>query len=124
MKRLVSFFEIPAGDFQRAVKFYETVLNVKLAVYECETEKMAFFPEEDGKPTGAISYTYDGGFTPSDRGVLISLYVDNMEATLQRVVENGGVITREKTAILEDGAGYFSTIKDSEGNIMGFYSES
>ena len=41
MKKLIAFFEIPATDFRRAVDFYETVLNMKLPVFECEQEKMA-----------------------------------------------------------------------------------
>ena len=45
MKKLISFFEIPASDFVRAVKFYETVLSLKLDVMECDAEKMAFFPD-------------------------------------------------------------------------------
>lgn len=49
MKQLVNFFEIPSADFTRAVKFYEAVFNLKLSVCECETEKMAFFPDEDSK---------------------------------------------------------------------------
>ncbi len=52
MKKLVSFFEIPTADFGRAVKFYETVLNLELSVMECESEKMAFFPDEDGLAPG------------------------------------------------------------------------
>ena len=38
MKKLIAFFEIPATDFRRAVDFYETVLNMKLPVFECEQE--------------------------------------------------------------------------------------
>lgn len=40
---LIAFFKIPAADFRRAVDFYETILNVKLNVFERETEKMACF---------------------------------------------------------------------------------
>ena len=46
MKKLIAFFEIPATDFRRAVDFYETVLGVQLPTFECETEKMAHFPED------------------------------------------------------------------------------
>lgn len=46
MKKLIAFFEIPATDFRRAVDFYETVLNMKLPVFECEQEKMACFTED------------------------------------------------------------------------------
>ena len=47
MKKLIAFFEIPATDFCRAVDFYETVLGVQLPTFECETEKMACFTEEE-----------------------------------------------------------------------------
>ena len=42
MEKFIAFFEIPAADFHRAVGFYETVLDIKLAVSEYEEEKMAW----------------------------------------------------------------------------------
>lgn len=121
MKKLVAFFEIPAADFGRAVKFYESVLNFKLPVMDCETEKMAFFPEEDGQCPGAISHAL--GFNPSQEGVLVSLQVDNMEETISRIESAGGKIVRKKTKIEADGRGYFSIFTDSEGNNIGLYSD-
>lgn len=121
MKKLVSFFEIPATDFSRAVSFYETVLNLKLGVFECDEEKMAFFPEEDGEMTGAVSYAPD--FLPSDKGVLIHFRVEDMEAALERVCRNGGAVVRPKTKIEAENCGYFSLFTDSEGNRLGLYSD-
>lgn len=121
MKRLVAFFEIPAADFRRAVKFYETILGVTLAVCECEQEKMAFFPEEDGLAPGAISFAE--GFKPAGGGVLVSLNVEDLEATLQRVQQNGGVVTTPKTKIEAGCRGYFAVFKDSEGNSVGLYAD-
>ena len=46
MEKFIAFFEIPAADFHRAVGFYETVLDIKLAVSEYEEEKMACFMEQ------------------------------------------------------------------------------
>ena len=44
MKNLVKLIEIPVTDFNRAVKFYEAIMAIKLTVCDsCETEKMAFF---------------------------------------------------------------------------------
>lgn len=83
MKNLAAFFEIPAADFCRAVKFYETVLDCKLSVRESQTEKMAFFPEGSGKCPGAISFAT--GFKPSKDGVLISLSVVNIEEIISRI---------------------------------------
>ena len=120
MKNLVAFFEIPAENFERAVKFYETVLGVQLsAVCDCETEKMAFFPE-NGLP-GAVSWTKD--FCPSKDGVLIHFQVDDMENVMDTIEKNGGKIVRQKTKIEADGWGYFALFIDSEGNRVGLYSD-
>lgn len=121
MKKLIEFFEIPAADFDRAVKFYESVLGLKLNAIDCGYEKMAFFPEESGKYPGAISYASD--FKPSDNGVLISLSVENMETTLSNIQKNGGRVVRSKTKIEAEGRGYFSVFIDSEGNKVGLYSD-
>ena len=40
MNNLIAFFEIPTVDFYRAINFYETILGLKLSVFECETEKI------------------------------------------------------------------------------------
>ena len=121
IKNLVAFFEIPAVDFGRAVKFYEEVFGLKLNAMECETEKMAFFPEEGGKCPGAISWAT--GFIPSVQGVLISLRVENMESTLAIIGKRGGKVVLPKTKIEAEGMGYFSVFTDCEGNRVGLYSD-
>lgn len=121
MEKLIAFFEIPAADFCRAVKFYNHVFQIDMAVFECEQEKMAFFPEEEGKFPGAISWAKD--FQPSDAGILISLRVDSMEEACARIQAAGGSIVRPKTKIEADGLGYFAIFADSEGNHVGLYSD-
>ena len=64
MSKLVSFFEIPAADFDRAVKFYENLFGVKLEVLDCGHEMMAFFPKEDGVCPGAVSWSSQFDFSP------------------------------------------------------------
>lgn len=120
MKKLIAFFEIPAADFRRAVDFYETILNVKLDVFECETEKMACFLEQ-GEVAGAISYAAD--FHPSADGVLIHFYCENLEQTLRKVVEKGGSIVIPITKIEAEGKGYFTVFADCEGNHVGLYAD-
>ncbi len=58
IKKLVSWVEIPAVDFERAVRFYNTILGIELQVIDCETKKMACFPSGEG----AISFV--PGFNP------------------------------------------------------------
>ncbi len=122
MKNLVAFFEIPAANFERAVKFYESALGVSLdAICDCGTEKMAFFPEENGLCPGAISWGEN--FCPSNDGVLIHFRVENMETTITAIEKSGGKITRAKTKIEAEGRGYFALFIDSEGNRVGLYSD-
>lgn len=123
MKNLVKLIEIPAADFARAVKFYETVLSIELTVYDnCETEKMAFFADfADTEPNVAISWA--ANFLPSKNGVLVSLNVENIEQTLERINANGGKTVRPKTKIEADNMGYFALFSDSEENTIGLYAD-
>lgn len=123
MKQLVAFFEIPAKDFHRAVKFYQTILGNEMPVMECKTEKMAFFMVDGQEESvGAISCVK--GFEPSGQGVLIHFHCPKMEATLALIESNGGRIITPKTKIEAEGRGYFSLFADSEGNRIGLYSAS
>ncbi len=121
MEKLLAFFEIPAADFGRAVKFYESVFQFKLAVSECEEEKMAFFPAGEEEVAGAISWAE--GFEPSDKGVLIHFQVEDISDVLTRVEKQGGMMIRPKTKIECENRGYFAMFRDSEGNTVGLYSD-
>lgn len=121
MNRFLSFFEIPSIDFNRATKFYEEVFGVKFSIYNCDTEKMAFFPEEDGICRGAISWAAD--FKPSENGVLISLNCAGIDETLEKIEKNGGKMHTPKTKIEADNRQYFAIFIDCEGNRIGLYSE-
>lgn len=124
MKKLIAFFEIPVTDFYRAIDFYETVLNVKLPVYECGQEKMACFNEGD-ETVGAISQSSDllPDFTPSEKGVLIHFNTEDIAATLQRVVQKGGKVVIPRKKIEAECGGYFAVIADTEGNRIGIYAD-
>ena len=123
MKTLVAFFEIPAVDFDRAIKFYETLLEIKLDSIDCGHEKMAFFPEENQRCPGAISWAAEKSFLPSKNGVLISLNVENMEKAIDFIQKQNGKILIPKTKIEAENRGYFSVFIDCEGNRVGLYSE-
>ncbi|NTW25650.1 MAG: VOC family protein [Lentimicrobium sp.] len=118
MEKLIAWVEIPATDFKRAVKFYNNVLEIELQEFDCETEKMACFPTGEG----AISWA--PGFNPSKDGVLVSLNTGNqLEQTMERITQQGGVIVHPKTKIEAEGRGYFAIFTDSEGNKVGLYGD-
>lgn len=118
MEKLIAWVEIPAADFKRAVNFYNNVLNIELQEIDCGTEKMACFPTGEG----AISWA--PGFKPSKDGVLVSLNTGNqLDQTIARVIEQGGVIAHPKTKIEAEGRGYFAIFTDSEGNKVGLYGD-
>ncbi len=119
MKKLISWVEIPAVDFKRAVNFYNTILKLDLQIVEGGDEKMGCFPTGEG----AISWAPD--FNPSKDGVLVSLNTeDDLEGTIERIKKNGGKIVKGKTKIEVEGMGYFAMFIDSEGNKVGLYGDS
>lgn len=116
MKNLISWVEIPAIDFKRAVNFYNSVLGTDLQVFECEREKMACFPSGEGAIFQA------DGYKPSGDGVIVSLNTeDDLDGAILRVQQNGGTLIIPKTKIEVEGRGYFSIFIDTEGNKLGLY---
>ncbi len=118
MTNLISWVEIPAADFERAVNFYTSVLQTDLQVIEGEQEKMACFPGGEG----AISYA--PGFQPGKDGALVSFNAgDDLDGALERVEANKGKVVQPRTKIKAEGRGYFAIIMDSEGNKLGLYGD-
>ena len=118
MKKLISWVEIPTNEFDRAVNFYNKVLNTELDAHDFGTEKMAFFP------TGEGAVIYEPNYKPSEHGVIVSLQVDDsIDRTIERIIANGGKIIRTKTKIEAEGRGFFAVFLDSEGNKLGLYED-
>ncbi len=115
---LIAWVEIPALDFERAIRFYSRVFGLELSALDCGDEKMACFPGGEG----AVSFAK--GFRPSPDGVLVSLNTgDDLDGTISRIQENGGNILTGKTKIEAEGRGYFAVFTDCEGNRMGLYGD-
>jgi predicted enzyme related to lactoylglutathione lyase len=123
MKRWVSFFEIPAADFGRAVKFYESLLGVRLETTDYGHEKMACFPEEEGVCPGAVSWSSAFDFRPSGQGILVSLHCEELDDALLYVTEHGGQVLIPRTKIEAEGRGWFAVVLDCEGNRLGLYAD-
>lgn len=120
IKDYVSWFEIPATDFQQAVDFYNHIYGIEMIQNITDLNAMAFFPVTSGIGGAVIS---GPGSIPSDTGPLIYLNGGyDLNNVLNKVEEAGGRIVMPKTLIDED-AGYFAIFIDSQGNKLALHSK-
>lgn len=116
----ISWFQVPATDFGRAVKFYSTVLQKPLREETMLGERMAIFPYEQSGVGGAV--TQAEYLQPSLDGNNVFLLVeDELDTELERVESAGGHVMTPKTKLGED-MGHFAVICDTEGNRIGLHS--
>jgi predicted enzyme related to lactoylglutathione lyase len=110
-----AFFEIPVVDMERAINFYQTLLEVEFERGSIHGYDMAFFPfSEDGVGISGALVRGDV-YKPSIDGVFLYLLIDDIDAVLRKAVELGSEILLEKT---EAEFCFVAEIKDSEGNRM------
>ena len=118
---MINWFEIPVTDFERAKKFYETVLDFKINEGQFSDWKMGFFPSFEGKVSGAI--ITGTGYEPTDKGTLIYLNANpDLNVYLARVEAAGGKVTVPKKQISPE-IGYWACFIDTEGNRLAFHSQ-
>ena len=119
LKDFVSWFEIPALNFEKAVAFYDHIYDIKMERVVTPTHSMAVFPANKGVG-GAV--VYGPGSVPGQTGPLVYLNGgQDLELVLSRVPEAGGHIIMPKTLINKE-SGYFAIFIDSEGNKLALHS--
>ncbi|HEY0837565.1 MAG TPA: VOC family protein [Azospirillum sp.] len=117
------WFEIPATDHDRAVRFYETMLAVTLKPESCPTSgiRMGVFPYAGGEAVSGCVVS-GAGYEPNPNGTIVYLNGGaDLSEPLARVEAAGGRIAVPKTLITEE-IGYFAHVIDSEGNRIGLHS--
>lgn len=120
IKDYVSWFEIPAINFQQAVHFYNHIFGIEMEQNITDVNAMAFFPVTSGIGGAVIA---SPGSIPSDTGPLIYLNGGkDLNNVLNKLEEVGGRIVMPKTLISED-AGYFAIFIDSQGNKLALHSK-
>lgn len=119
MSNAINWFEIPAADFKRAVKFYGEVLSTELQVMKMGENDLGFFPTTDNGVGGCIAAGEN--HKPSAEGSTVYLNGgEDLSAPLSRVEAAGGNVIMPKTAIGENG--YIAMFMDTEGNRVAFHS--
>lgn len=120
MAHAINWFEIPAKNFERAVKFYETVLDTKMFL-PFDGMKFAIFPTNDEKGEVGGGIVEDQSYEPSQNGVVVYLNGgEDLSIPLSRVESAGGKIISPKTSI--ESHGFFAWFLDTEGNKMALHS--
>ena len=115
----VNWFEIPVSDYERAISFYEGMLDVALKRESMNDIDFAVFPADETAIAGAlIKVDFQ---QPSEHGCLVYLNVEGkMDVAIERALAQGSIVFFPKTHIGENG--YIAHISDSEGNKIGFHS--
>ena len=119
----VVHFEIPADDQERARSFYKEALGWRIDPVPGMDYNMVIttpMDESTGQPTeaGAIN----GGMMAREAELtnpVLTVDVEDIEATLKTVESLGGAVVRSKETI--PGMGSFAYFKDTEGNVMGLW---
>lgn len=110
----VVYFEIPASNMDRAIKFYQSVFNFTFSRAIIDKNDMALFPfvAENSGITGALAKGEI--YKPTKDGIVIYFKTDNIDKTLNNVLEHGGKILYPKTS--NGDLGFVAEFEDSEGN--------
>ena len=123
---VISWFEIPATDLNRAAKFYESIFGIQLIPMDMPNLKMRMFPLEDMMTGVGGAIVDSGGFhKPSfTDGPLIYLNGNpDLQNVLDKIEAAGGKIMVPKTAISPE-YGFMAVLIDTEGNRIGLHSVS
>ncbi|WP_323121421.1 VOC family protein [Burkholderia alba] len=121
LERAIAWFDIPSIDFDRAIRFYEEVLQTKLQREVLGGVPMAIFGHEDATTGGSIVYDPQQ-IKPSANGVLVYLNAGaSVTSALDRAKRAGGLV--QGTVVeLPNNYGYIGYLIDTEGNRVGLHS--
>ncbi len=116
----IHWFEIFVGDLERAVRFYETVLDIKLRRRTEDDRSLALFASALEEGVGG-ALVRQPGREPTDSGVLVYLDADGkLDASVARVERAGGRVVVPRKDI--GPTGFVALLRDTEGNLVGLHS--
>lgn len=123
MKNSINWFEIPATDYERAKKFYSTVLDLEIQDYHMPEKHMKYgmFPHDmENQGVGGAIVEMEG-LSPSADGSTVYLNGGNdLSVALNKVEAAGGSIVMPKMDIDENG--FIAQFIDTEGNRVAIHS--
>lgn len=109
----ICYIEIPAADITASAHFYATVFGWHIRI-----SNDGYVSFDDG--VTEVSGTWITGRMPSTgTGIMISIMVDNIPATIELILANGGHIPEPMYT-----EGKYATFVDPYGNLFGLYQHS
>jgi uncharacterized protein len=118
----VAWFDIYVNDMERAVKFYQTVLEQKLEKMGDPTgeTQMMSFPADMGSYGASGALVKAEYSNPGVGGTMVYFSSDDCVVEESRVTAAGGKVVRSKFSIGEFG--WVTICEDTEGNMFGLNS--
>ena len=108
----LSYMQIPAADTKTCGDFYASVFGWRVAA---ENAGHRSFQDASGELLGA----FVSHLTPSaEPGVLPYIYVDGIDAAVERIPAHGGAMVRD---IYPEGGLFVATFRDPAGNVIGIW---
>lgn len=110
----VVYFEIPVVNINRAIRFYQSVFQFSFQKEIIDNNEMALFPFV-AKNIGISGALAKGEiYKPTHNGVVIYFQTKDIDASLEKVIQNNGKILYPKTS--NDDLGFVAEFEDTEGN--------
>ncbi|SNZ20445.1 VOC family protein [Cohaesibacter gelatinilyticus] len=118
----IGWFDIYVSDLDRAVTFYETILDCKLEPIGDPTgeNQMMSFPADMSVYGAGGALTKSPHASPGFGGTIVYFSAQDCAVEEARVGDAGGQVVRPKFSIGEFG--FVSLCQDSEGNMFGISS--
>jgi uncharacterized protein len=116
----VGWFEIYVQDIDRAKKFYESVLQLKLDKLSSPGMEMWSFPMDLKRWGAGGALVKMDGFPSGGNSTLVYFSCEDCAIEESRAAKFGGRIQRNKMSI--GPYGFISLIFDTEGNMIGLHS--
>lgn len=123
---VITWFEIPVTDIDRAKTFYETILDITMVKRADGNDESVFFPHNpnviqatSGRVTGVLSKTERN--KPANHGTMVYINASpDLQFVIDKVEKAGGKVLAPRVEI---PAGFIAIIIDTEGNKVGLHAE-
>ena len=110
----ICYIEMPATDIAKSAEFYQRVFG-----WNVRTRGDGSMAFDDG--VGEVSGTWKTGRPPAATpGLMVYVMVDSVEATIAKVLANGGEIVQPVGA---DAPEITARFRDPGGNVLGLYQQ-